>query len=81
VDAGTTITVKPQVAEGDHLVLDYAVSVSTFVGEPADPALPPPRQENQLQSIVTVPDGYTVVVGGLERLSEGAPVLATVVER
>jgi len=66
VDAGTTISVKPQVTEGDHLVLDYAVSVSTFVGEPTGPALPPPRQENQLQSIVTVPDGYTVVVGGLD---------------
>ncbi len=28
--------------------------------------LPPPRQENKLQSTVSVPDGYTVVVGGLE---------------
>jgi len=65
-DAGTTVTVRPQIAEGDQLVLDYTVSISAFVGEPADPALPPPRQENRLQSVATVPDGYTVVVGGLE---------------
>ena len=74
LDAGTEVTVRPQIAEGDQLVLDYTVSVSTFVGEPAAPTLPPPRQENSLHSVATVPDGYTVVVGGLEveTDSEGA---------
>jgi type II secretory pathway component GspD/PulD (secretin) len=42
------------------------VSISSFVGDSTDPALPPPRQENRVQSVVTVPDGYTVVVGGLD---------------
>jgi len=28
--------------------------------------IPPPRQENRLQSVATIPDGYAVVVGGLE---------------
>jgi type II secretory pathway component GspD/PulD (secretin) len=42
------------------------VSLSTFVGDSADPTLPPPRQETRLASQATVPDGYTVVVGGLE---------------
>jgi general secretion pathway protein D len=65
-DAGTTVTVTPQIAEGDHLVLEYSLSLSTFVGESSDPSLPPPRQQNNLQSVVTVPDGYTIVVGGLE---------------
>lgn len=65
-DAGTTIQVTPQIADGDQLVLDYTVSLSAFVGTSADPTLPPPRQENKLKSIVTVPDGYAVVVGGLE---------------
>jgi type II secretory pathway component GspD/PulD (secretin) len=66
LDAGTSVTVKPQVAQGDELVLDYTVSVSAFLAPPASPALPPPRQQNVLSSVVTVPDGYTVVVGGLE---------------
>ncbi len=66
LDAGTTITVKPQIAAGDQLVIAYSVSVSSFVGEAAAPQVPPPRQENKIQSVATVPDGSTVVIGGLE---------------
>lgn len=66
LDAGTTLTVTPQIAEGDHLVLEYDVSLSAFTGDSADPALPPPRQQNSLRSVVTIPDGYTVALGGLE---------------
>jgi type II secretory pathway component GspD/PulD (secretin) len=69
-NAGTTITIKPQIAKGDHLVLEYSVSLSAFVGESSDPGIPPPRQQNNLQSVVTVPDGYTIVVGGIEITTE-----------
>ncbi len=65
-DAGTTVTVRPQIAEGDHLVLEYSVAISNFVGDSSAPGIPPPRQQNSLQSIVTIPDGYTIAVGGLE---------------
>jgi len=70
-DAGTTVTIRPQIAEGDHLVLEYSVSLSSFVGESADASLPPPRQQNQIQSVATIPDGYTIAVGGLEFTSDG----------
>ena len=70
-DAGTTVTVRPQITSGDQVTLEYSVSFSTFVGESSDPSIPPPRQQNQVQSVATVPDGYTVVVGGLEQLVEG----------
>ena len=66
LDAGTSITVKPQITQGDHLVLDYSISLSSFTGDSADPNLPPPRQESRLDSVVTIPDGHCVVVGGLE---------------
>ena len=69
-DAGTSIRVTPHLADGDRLRLDYTVSISTFVGEAASPSLPPPRQENQLSSIVSLPDGHTIVVGGLDLESE-----------
>ena len=65
-EAGTQVTITPQIAEGDHLSLEYSVSLSAFVGDSADPALPPPRQQNSLSSVATIPDGYTVVVGGIE---------------
>jgi general secretion pathway protein D len=70
-DAGTTISVQPQIAEGDHLVLTYSVSLSAFVGAATNPNLPPPRQQNSVSSVSTIPDGYTVVVGGLETTTEG----------
>ena len=62
----TLVTVKPQVADADQILLDYTVSLSRFVGEPTSPELPPPRQENRLSAVATIPDGSTVVVGGLE---------------
>lgn len=65
-DAGTTITVSPQILAGEQLNLDYSVTLSTFVGDSSDDALPPPRQQNQLSSTITIPDSYTVAVGGIE---------------
>lgn len=68
--AGTQVSIKPQIASGDHLLLDYSVSLSAFVGAAADPRIPPPRQENSIQSTATIPDGYTVAVGGIELASD-----------
>ena len=65
LDAGTILTVKPHLTEADQLQLEYTVSLSSFVGT-AQENLPPPRQQSSIQSHVTIPDGYTVVVGGLE---------------
>lgn len=67
--AGTTISVKPQIAQGDHLVLTYAVNLSSFIGTSADPGIPPPKQDNSVRSVATIPDGHVVVVGGLELLN------------
>lgn len=69
-DAGTTVTVTPQIASGDHVLLTYSASLSSFVGDGTD-SLPPPRQQNSIDSVATVPDGHTVVVGGLELTTEG----------
>jgi general secretion pathway protein D len=70
-DAGTQVTLKPQIGAGDHLNLDYSVSLSAFVGAAASANLPPPRQQNKVQSAASLPDGYTVAVGGIELTSEG----------
>lgn len=68
--AGTTISVKPQIAAGDHLVLTYSINLSSFVGTSAAAGLPPPKQQNSVDSVATIPDGHTVVVGGLELESD-----------
>jgi general secretion pathway protein D len=69
--AGTQVTLKPQISQGDQLLLDYSVSLSAFVGASASANLPPPRQQNKVQSSASLPDGYTVVVGGIDLSSEG----------
>lgn len=73
-DAGTTVTITPQIAEGDHLVLDYSVSLSSFLGASTQPTLPPARQQNRVSSAATIPDGFTVVVGGIELEDKGKTV-------
>jgi general secretion pathway protein D len=67
-DAGTTITLTPHISEGDYLQLEYAVELSSFTGT-ADAATgePPPRQTDRVESKVTIPDGSTIIVGGLNR--------------
>lgn len=65
-DAGTNVTITPTIAAGDHLVLDYKISISAFVGESATPGVPPARQQNSMSGSVTIPDGHTVAIGGLK---------------
>ncbi len=67
--AGTIITVTPHINEDDHLQLEFDVEFSTFADSGAD-GLPPPRQIDRVGSIVTIPSGKTVVVGGLKRITE-----------
>ncbi|MFO0943693.1 MAG: secretin N-terminal domain-containing protein [Pirellulales bacterium] len=63
-EAGTTINVTPTISEDNHLQMDYTVTLNTFTGT-GSAGIPPPRQTNEVRSRVTVPDGYTVIVGGL----------------
>lgn len=69
-DAGTTVAVTPHISEADHLILEYQVQLSSFVGESSSPGVPPPRQQNQIQSVATIPDGFAIAVGGIEIISE-----------
>lgn len=63
--AGTTLTVTPHIAEGDHLTLNYSLTFSNFTGAASGATAPPPRTTNSFTGEVEVPDGHTVVVGGL----------------
>jgi len=62
--AGTSITVEPHISEADYLQLSYSIELSNFTGSAAN-GLPPPSEKNSVDSSVTIPDGYTIVVGGL----------------
>jgi general secretion pathway protein D len=69
-DAGTRINVKPQIAEGDHLVLTYNVELSSFTSNPTADGLPGARQQNTVSSVAMIPDGHAVVVGGIQLNSD-----------
>jgi general secretion pathway protein D len=64
--AGTTISLTPHISEGDHLQLEYVVTLNSFTGA-ASNGVPPPRQTDSVQSQITIPDGDTIIVGGLSR--------------
>ena len=63
--AGTTITVTPRISDNDNIQLDFAITLNTFTSTGGDGV--PPRQTDEIRSQVTIPDGYTVIVGGLNR--------------
>lgn len=63
--AGTTLTVTPHLSEGDTVTLEYNLTFSNFTGSSGSAAIPPPRTTNSFTSTVDVPDGYTLITGGL----------------
>jgi general secretion pathway protein D len=65
-EAGTTILVEPHISKDDYLQLTYSVELSNFTSSQGQSSgLPPPSQSNSVSSTVTIPDGFTIVVGGL----------------
>ena len=67
-DAGTTISLTPHISEGDYLQLEYSVELSNFTGlGDAATGSPPPRQTARVESTVTIPDGSTIIIGGLHQ--------------
>ena len=65
-DAGTMISVTPHIGEDDQLQLEFSIQFSSF-GEGGTVNLPPPRHIDQIDSTVTIPNGHTIIVGGLNR--------------
>ncbi|MEM9411940.1 MAG: secretin N-terminal domain-containing protein [Planctomycetota bacterium] len=66
VEAGTTISVTPQISDDDYLNLEFDILLNSFTNTvDAGSTVPPPRATNQVTSQVAIPDGHTVIVGGL----------------
>ncbi len=73
-EAGTILTITPTIYEDEYLFLDILLVVSSFIGEAPAPESPPPRQENRIETGVTVPNGSTIIIGGIVRAAEVATV-------
>jgi type II secretory pathway component GspD/PulD (secretin) len=67
--AGITLTITPNISEGDLLLLDVELTRSDFLPT-ADAEKPPDTTETNIKTTVTVPDGQTIILGGLLKLNQ-----------
>jgi len=65
ISAGTVLNVTPQISSGGFLKLEFEIESSSFDRSSQQPNLPPPTTSDVISSVVTVPSGSTVVIGGL----------------
>lgn len=72
--AGTKMTVTPQISEGNYVRLEYEIELSSFVGAGSD-GVPPPKSTNNVKSKVSVPSDATVIVGGFKFDQSGKTVI------
>ncbi len=63
-DAGITMEISPSISASNYLRLDLYLKVSTFQGSFSG-SIPPPQLERTLATTVNVPDGDTMVIGGI----------------
>lgn len=70
VEAGTQFAITPHISENRYLRVEYKITLNSFGTKPTDPSVPPPRNTSSIQSEATVPDGFTIVVGGLQTIDE-----------
>jgi len=64
VDAGITLEISPTISASRYLRLKVALEVSVFQGSVAG-SIPPPKVTRNIDTTVNVPDGDTMVIGGI----------------
>ncbi|MBI4565041.1 MAG: type II secretion system secretin GspD [Planctomycetes bacterium] len=79
-DAETLLQITPQISEGGYLRLQTRINIEKFIFTSADPTVPPTISGREIMTPILVPNGRTVVIGGIvtaERTDQvtGIPVL------
>jgi general secretion pathway protein D len=66
VEAGITLEISPTISASRYLRLSVSLEVSTFIGAVSgNGAIPPPKVTRTIDTTVNVPDGDTMVIGGI----------------
>jgi len=68
-EAGIDLKITPHISEGDLLRLKIELSRSDFL-QAGSLQRPPDTRANELATAVTVPDGSTIILGGLLKLNQ-----------
>jgi len=76
-DSGIQLDITPHISEGDLLRLEIALTRSDFLETAASggetdstEAKPPDTVSSDITTIVTVPDGSTIILGGMTKLDQ-----------
>lgn len=73
-DAGTQITITPQITAADYVTLTYTITQSAFLGDavttPNGTVIPPAKRADNITSVATIPDGFVIGLGGLSNRTE-----------
>jgi type II secretory pathway component GspD/PulD (secretin) len=64
------LDITPQISEGDLLRLEIKMERSDFQLESSSLGGPPNQKRSSVNTIVTVPDGSTIILGGLIKLNQ-----------
>ncbi|MFO1010322.1 MAG: secretin N-terminal domain-containing protein [Planctomycetota bacterium] len=64
VNAGITMQISPTISASRYLRLKVSLEVSNFTGQVSG-AIPPPKTTRTIDTTVNVPDGDTMVIGGI----------------
>ena len=64
VEAGVTMQISPSISASNYLRLNIFLEVSNFIGSPQG-NLTPPTTTRTIDTSVNVPDGDTMVIGGI----------------
>jgi general secretion pathway protein D len=67
--AGITLTIKPNISEGDLLLLDVKMDRTDFVAGAAA-NYPPNSRGSNVATVVTVPNDRTIILGGMMTLNQ-----------
>jgi general secretion pathway protein D len=68
-DAGITMDITPHISEGDLLQLKINLTRSDFTSNPSA-TQPPDKSQSDINTIVTVPDKSTIILGGMIKLNQ-----------
>ena len=72
-DAGTQISITPQISAADYVTITYTITQSTFLGEASivnGVVIPPAKRADNITSVATIPDGFVIGLGGLSNRSD-----------
>ena len=69
-DAGITLTIIPHISEGNLLRLELTLDRTDFGSREVAEGAPRDTSTSEVSTVVTVPDGSTIILGGMVKLNQ-----------